>query len=97
MNDCTCAAGRDNDFLNHDSRCPFFKGSLSELSESLRVAADHIDTLTRDLGELNLGGAQNHKLANIRLTLMGEARRVRKVVDRLRGPDLELARSAQQG
>lgn len=90
LTSCTCAARGKKDYLAHEPSCPYFnKGVLhtrDHVIKDLTDAADRIDQLADRLSSLQVGGTVNHKIANIRMMLLGEAFRMRKAASQLKDP-----------
>ncbi|MCW8131437.1 MAG: hypothetical protein KIS92_13895 [Planctomycetota bacterium] len=54
-------------------------------ADELEAVCARLEEITERLGALYIGGAHNHRMANLRHLLLGEAFRVRVIVRGLRG------------
>ncbi|MCW8131463.1 MAG: hypothetical protein KIS92_14030 [Planctomycetota bacterium] len=97
MTSCKCSARGNKDFLAHESECPYFKKGVvharDQVVKDLTEAAERIDQLADRLSSLQVGGSVNHKIANIRMMLLGESFRMRKAAGQLKDPMAKMSAS----
>jgi len=87
---CNCTAFGKPDYLDHQPGCPFFAQSVRVIRDAavqeLLDTAKRVDDLAERLANLPVGGGVNHKIANIRMMLLGEAFRLRKAAHQIKTP-----------
>lgn len=97
MTTCRCPALNAKDFLSHDAACPYFvsgvKQARDEAVAEMQGTAERIEQLAERLSALPVGGGINHRIANIRMMLMGEAFRLRRTALQLKSPFEKLSAS----
>jgi hypothetical protein len=95
---CRCPSRSEKDFLRHDAACPYFISGVRQSRDlavsELNDAAARLEQLADRLSNLPVGGGINHRVVNIRMMLLGEAFRLRKIAHQLTNPLAKLSASS---